>query len=512
MGGVRCLPGLAVLAIVLATTAYADMATITTRADDVQLAYDQHRVSLRGNAELIAESVEDPSLRVVIRAELIEGDFATGHFEALGNVELITTEASLRGDSLVFDARTSEYQLTRTSLMLTHERAYGYAYGREVNHREGRIHIEHGLITTCDHLPPHYAIEARRLHYDLDSGEVVAQDGAVRIYGLRIPLFTSVHFNVSDEPSIADPIPQVRYQNRDGAALRWGLPYESPDGLVSCRGEVLLTMRRGVRGNVDIYGPAGGMTGHIRASYKEDVRADVDEWATIDRRPEFVLEQAWDTDRFGGTRLHAELSAGSFKEYARFDEDGLETRPTVRDRRAMVSLRLASDEAARRRGVGNWWWVGGREQVYDEGGDYSALEAGLGYGTELTDWLTGSLTYSYRYARGESPFEFDDVDIEQELAGRARFKLDRNWGLGLTGRYDLKANQMRDYQLELDRAVHCLTWQLKYRDLSESISLGVAINGVFGDAPANQPRCMADGPPDYWQWRDARGHQQKATE
>jgi hypothetical protein len=495
-----------VLALLLAASALAEMATITTRADDVQLSYGKQRVSLQGNAELIAESAEDPSLRVIIRAELIEGDLATGRFEAVGDVELITTEASLRGASLLYDARTSKYRLTRGAVMVAGERTCGYAYGREMNHEEGIIHIEHGVITTCDHVPPHYAIEARRLHYDLDRSEVTAQDGAVRIYGLRIPLLTSVHYNFGDEPNRLNPIPQVRYGRRDGALLWWGLPYENPDSQVSCRGRVMLTMRRGIRAAVDISGPAGGMTGHIRASYKEDVQADLDEWALIDRRPEFVLERAWGTDLFGGTTLHTELSAGNFKEYE------VDARPTVRDRRAMIGLRLTSDEAARRSGVGNWWWVGGRGQLYDEGGDYSVLEAGVGYGTELTDWLTGSLTYSYHYTHGESPFEFDDVDIEQELAGRARIKLDRNWGLGLTGRYDVEARELRDYEVELARRVHCLTWQLKYRDLSESISLGVAINGVFGDAPAQAQRCVADGPPDYWQWRDARGNQQQATE
>ncbi len=482
------------------------MATITTRADDVQLSYDKQRISLRGNAELVAESLEDPSLRATIRAELIEGNLATGSFEALGNVELITPQVSLIGDSLVFDARTSEYRLTHTSLMVTGGNGRGFAYGREVNHAQGRIHIEHGLITTCDHVPPHYAFEARRLHYDLEKNEVVAQDGAVRIYGLRIPLLTSVHYSFGDDPNRVDPVPQVRYQSRDGGALRWGLPYESPDSPVSCRGEVLLTMRRGIRANADIYGPAGGMTGHIRLSYKEDVQADVDEWALIDRRPELMLERAWDTDLFGGTTLHTEMSAGNFKEYEVGD------RPAVRDRRAMLGVRLTSDEAARRRGLGNWWWVGGRGQIYDEGGDYSVLEAGVGYGTELTDWLTGSGTYSYHYTNGESPFEFDDVDIEQELAGRVGIALDRNWGLGLTGRYDVEARQMRDYEVELARKVHCLTWQLRYRDLSESFSVGVTINGLFGDTPAGKQRGVADGPPDYWQWRDARGQQQQATE
>ncbi len=424
VGGVRCLPALAVLALALAAPVCAEMATITTRGDNVQLSYDQKRVSLQGNAELITESLEDPSLRATIRADLIEGDLATGRFEALGNVEMITAEASLRGASLVFNARTSEYQLTRTSLMASHERVCGYAYGREVNYSEGRLHIEHGFITTCDHVPPHYAIEARRLHYDLDKGEVVAQDGAVRIYGLRIPLFTSVHFNFGDEPDQVDPIPQVRYQSRDGGALRWGLPYQNPGSPVKARGEALLTMRRGIRASLDIYGPVGGMTGHVRASHKEDVQADVDEWALIDRRPEFVLERAWDTDLFGGASLHTELSAGNFMEYAAGG------RPTVHDRRAMIGMRLSSDEAARRRGVGNWWWIGGREQVYDEGEDYSVLEAGVGYGTELTDWLTGSATYSYHATRGESPFEFDDVDIAQELAACATTKW--KWPAGST--------------------------------------------------------------------------------
>ncbi len=82
------------------------MVTFTTRGDDVQFSWDGHSVSLRGHAELLGQSQQDPSRQIRITAELIEGNLQTGRFEAVGDVLLVTVDASLRGDSLFFDANT----------------------------------------------------------------------------------------------------------------------------------------------------------------------------------------------------------------------------------------------------------------------------------------------------------------------------------------------------------------------------------------------------------------------
>ncbi len=385
--------------------------------------------------------------------------------------------------------------------------ACGFAYGREMSNDGHLIRVTGARATTCERASPHYALEARRLVYDTQSGDVQVRGGALRMYGVRIPLLPTFTTSLTDETKMRpDAVPEPRWGGRDGFALKWGLPFQFPGEHISAKGSVLLTSRRGIRGQIDVQGPIGPMTGHVRASHKEDVKSDVDQWSLIDRRLEFVLDQAWDTDLFGGTQLAAELSAGDFKQYA------VAGQPEVSDQRALASLRLSQNDDQWRRGMGSWWWTEARTQLYDAADEYTVIELGAGAGTRLTDWLSGSLTYIHRDASGATPFEFDDEDIESEISGRARIDFDDNWSMRWTGRYDVEIDDMRDYEIELARRVHCLTWKLAYRDVSESISLGVAINGLFGDEPAAQERCVEDGPPRYWRAQDRHTEQDQATE
>ena len=484
-----------VLWLVVCCSAWAETFTITTRADDVEMSYDKRHITLRGNAELTGQSLAEPSRHAEIRAELIEGDLTTGRFEALGDVHLATPEGMLRGESLVFNSQTSEFRLTRAGAVVglsddPRRPLCGYAYGREVTGGAHVIYINNGVFTTCNLAHPHYALEADRLVYDTESHQMAVEGGAVRLYGLRIPLLPKLKHSFGGESRGSPLLPQPTWTGLDGPSLLWPIDYSGAAAGVQARGGLLLTSRRGLRGWVDVGAPVANFAGHVRVSHKEDVRSDVSSWSLIDRMPEVELERQWGVDLFGGAQLSARLSAGDYRQYARGDA------PEVRDRRALGAVRLGGGEAERRQGVGQWWWAEARTQRYDDADEYTVLEAGVGAGGELTDWLSGWVTYIHRDPRGQTPFEFDDVDIRRELAPHADVQLGENWALALDGRYDLDQERLRDWKVGLARDAHCLTWTLGYQRVSRSVGIGVEINGLTGRNSA--PACPEDGPPDYW--------------
>lgn len=475
----------------------------TSTAEDVEVGWDARTVSLRGNAELYGVSEQDPERWVRITADLIEGNLATGRFEALGGVLMFTERATMGGEALVFNANTSEFQLRRGGLAVAlddkaAEPVYGFAYGRELysqrvgERRDQVVHLVGARFTTCERVDPHFALEAGEMVLDTSTRRLQVRDAAVRLYGVRVPLLPYFWTYVGGGPGGSELIPQASYTSRDGLALSWGLPIAIPQRQITTSGALRLTTRRGVRAELDMQGPLGGMTGHLRASVKEEVLSDFEERSLVDRLPELALGNAWQTDLFGGTQLDAQLAVGWYK------QRGAEGEPDVSDGRALASVRFGHNYEGQRQGTGQWWWVAATEQLYFGGGDYTILEAGVGAGGRLTDRLGGWLSYRYRYHRGASPFEFDDVDVPQLLSAGMRWDLDENWTLGASGYYDLDEGAVRDYRLELGRRVHCLTWKLWYRSLTGGVGLGIGLNGITPGDRSGQQWQLSDGPPDVW--------------
>jgi len=230
------------------------------------------------------------------------------------------------------------------------------------------------------------------------------------------------------------------------------------------------------------------------------VSNDLDEWVCVDRLPEVSLEREWETDMLGGTRLCGGLILG------RYREDRRDGGTDIKDDRAMAELRMTRNYHRWAAGEGTWWWVGARQMWYDGGDDYTDLDFGVGAGTELLEGMPTSLTLRHHELSGRTPFEFDDVDIRTELIARTQAPLGDGWGLGLSGRWDLRADDLRDYEVQLRKRAHCLTWVAGYRDVGNRISVGVEVNGLWGNATPYSQRSIEEGPPyGGGEMRDARG-------
>ncbi len=483
------------LAVTVSWTAWGEVVTLTVDGEKVELSYDQRYVTLQGKVVIIAQSEEDPARKIRIEADFVEGDLESGRFEALGNVLVVTPEASLRGESVHYEAATSEFKLKRAAVMVGlrevgGEKVYGYAYGQEIGQTNEILYILRGRFTTCDRPNPHYAVECKRVTYHPASGKVTVKGGALRLYGVRIPLFPRVSFKHGgrkrEGPSLT---PMVGYSGRDGVHLRWAFPLTSAESSTDAALHLRLTAKRGLRGHVESATPWGEFALQGMASHKEDVTNDLDELVTVSRLPELSLSREWEAARAGDSRLSGRLTLGRYREFGTAGE------PNIKDDRAMAELGLTRNEDRWAEGTGNWWWVKARQAWYDGGDNYTDVEMAVGAGRRLGRDLTGALTLRHHAIGGQTPFEFDDVDIQTELMGRTDLGLGNGWGLGLLGRFDLRDDVLRDYEAELRKRVHCLTWVARYRDVGNRLGLGVEINGLWGNAQPYAQRAIEQGPP-----------------
>lgn len=474
----------------------AEQVTATLDADQVDFSYDRKLVTLSGNARVHSQVVDDPSRFVKLRADTIEGDLSRGRFELLGDVSIITPQGALTGESAFYDTQRAEYSLRRAALMapltdLPDATVHGYAYAREITGENEIVYLIDARFTTCDRVEPHYCFAVDRLRWDTRTQQIVVEGGGIELYGLRIPLLPTLrHSFAADDEAALDTMPIPGYTGREGLRLGWQFLLGEPTDALSGHAGLALRQRKGLQtwawGSADI----GPLAARFGAGLRENNDGDIDNVISLDRLPEIGITGAWDLADVRS--LSAGLTLGHYRQRA---ED---TIPRVEEDRALIEATVRGGIGAPNLPGSSWWWLRGSHALYGDGAHYSTIGGGLGAAATLTPWLSGSAELRHHLTDGASPFAWDDIDIETELDARGEFTLDRRWRLRLGGRYDLDRDEMRHWNVELRRREHCLTWKLGYSDRGEFFSMGVEIDGLFGNhQPPPQGR-LEDGPPDFW--------------
>ncbi len=490
---------LLVVALTLAGTAHCPAERVVTNfdADQVDFSFDRKQVALRGNAHLFSQAAADASRFVRIDADVIEGDIPRGRFEMLGNVRIETPQGAMRGESAMYSTRSAEFSLRRGGIMIpiTGEDepvVCGFAYAQEVAREGDVVYITKGRFTTCSDPNPHYELQADRFRWKPETNQVVAYGGSIRLYGLQIPVFPKIPYTFGAQArSGPDLLPFPTYSSRDGLRAGWsfnvGNPLDDPNTQVQVRWRQLRPLQVS---SWTTFRTGSDTRTHLRLGLREDVKQDIDRIVAVDTFPELGIEGRWDLG--GDYLLEADLSGGHYRQRA---EEGL---ADVREDRARIRARLTGNPDGLYEPGQAWWWIDASEQLYGNGGHYSALGVGLGGAAELTDWLGLNAEVRQWATAGATPFVWDDVDVKTEIESNVQVKVGDLWRVRFGARHDLEDGQLRSWDAELRRRAHCLTWKLNYSDISDDLVIGAEISGLFGnDEPADNA-CPADGPPDYW--------------
>jgi hypothetical protein len=178
------------------------------------------------------------------------------------------------------------------------------------------------------------------------------------------------------------------------------------------------------------------------------------------------------------------VSAGRYRE--RQEDDPA---PALTDNRIAAWLEYSRYRDQKRKLDGMWWGAGALHNYYDDGDHFTDISVEAGCGGRIADGMKGSLTLTHHFLDGQSPFEFDDVDIKTEAYGSMRWDCTDSWAFSGDARYDLDESSLRDYALWISRRYQYLTWSLGYDFSAKNVRLRLDVNGLTGDTrpPETQP-------------------------
>ncbi len=457
---------------------------VTIKGDNVQYGFvDPPWGEIQGNAHIFLEVEGQPDKRAIIHAD--RAAFKSGQIEAQNGVTLGLPDGLLTGEYLRLDPKTGEFCLQQVRGVVNFNAGasavHGYAFGEEVVRDNEIIYVVQGKITTCNREHPHYALQAKRIEYYPDQQRFKIKGGSLSLYGVKIPLIPSFSFDVAEEErETPDILPVPGYSSHDNLYLPYLFKFSLPDSPWRSELRLRVTQKRGIRLlSTNEYAKGRWQAGGY-LSQTEDVYNDLGNYMTLDRRPELTFTRfATSPDQDDGWR--ASVNLANIVEDMKGDEHTADPRPTIREQRAAVTLAYDRHNQQRHSRQGQWYGLSARQALYSTGDSYRDLALTLGAGGKVSGALTGSLSLTRHITSGHTPFLSDVVDIKTELQPALAAQLSPRWAMSATGKYDVDEGKLRDYELELQRRAHCLTWGLYYRFTGERIGVRVDINGLTGN-------------------------------
>jgi len=355
------------------------------------------------------------------------------------------------------------------------------------------VYVLQGKITTSDRRTPEYSLTARRIEYYPAANRFKIKGAAVRLYGVRIPLVATFSLMIGPEGREVPPLlPIPRYSSRDKLFLPYRFNFSGPQADLQSNLTINLTQARGIRANSQNTYTGTDWRAQGLATQTEDYYTELGDHLLLDRRPQLQYTKfsaAPDQQRgWAGSVTLANLI-----EDLKEDDDDPTPRPTVREQSLQLGLRYDWSSSPVDTGDREWYSLAGRQSFYSTGDDYRDLALTAGASRQISKDLKGSLSLTHHITGGRTPFLYDRVDIRTELRPTVGLRMSPKWSVLANGRYDAGSGRLRDYQVELRRRAHALTWALRYRFIGNSLSVGIYITGLTGDTePYEQDHPLND--------------------
>lgn len=419
---------------------------------------------------------------IAVTADSVGGSFLTGAFEAEGEVVFTQGERIIRGQGLVYNYRSGigSFSDARASIE-------GFLVSSQelVSSPEGYI-LRNSRFTMCDQEPPHYYLSAAELR--IQPGDSL-HARKLRMVAFGNTLFSIPNYSLSlkDGERNGLRLPPVGVSGRYGAYIEHSFDITSryaSDGRMTLR----LSTMRFLQGNLTLSSVAGTPL-RLRAAYLEPHYAGRTDDVLVSRLPELT----WEFHRTGdpgfppharaplalsGEFLNPLLPMGSRRGIGVIAQAGLgyfmekpsrqeSTRADLRVLAWMSPVHLSQRTTVMPAAAA-------RYSRYWTGDDYVSIGAQLAVARELGTNSYLSLTYLTHAVGGSTPFDFDPVEIEEEIAGKIRFPIG-GIVLDLGLRYDLREESVFDSQVSITKRLHCLEPKLTWRHRSREISLSLTL-------------------------------------
>lgn len=356
--------------------------------DADEVIYDQatQTVVAAGNVRLSYRGVRLSADRVTV-------DLRTERMVASGHVVLVDPQGrELRGETLTYDARLDQAELTKTEAIVNRV----FVRSERLERTPQRILAEQAMLTTCDPARPAYRVTAESVEI-IPGDRIVARRASLWIGSVRLFTLPVYVISLASAEETARSFPRVGYNNVDGFYAEY--PYRYHLGPVL--GELIA--KYGTRSGII----ARNITRHRAGPF--DLSLTVGRNQDSEFRIFDQAETAMAVQSQVGAAPHVvfgSLSAGWFRQ-ALTDVSASRLQYLL-GARTMLPIPLAP--ALSLQAAASW-----QSAFYGTGDRQHVVRIDADLTRQLTVNSTLTLGYKLVEVIGATPFLFDSVELEDQL-------------------------------------------------------------------------------------------------
>ncbi len=457
--------------------------TISLGADDFEYSEDGQTAVLAGNVRLRASDLPRGLPDVEMESQRLTVSLTPGDVVGEGLTVVRSPGVEISGEDLRLNLRTQEFHVERArSAMVVPVQGREltvFAESAGIDAKDGQAQLSRARITTCEREHPHYALLVRKAIVVPERDRLTVYGGTIELYGVRVPLVPKLNTSLGgDDDDRGFDLAFPGHSSADGWFYPLQRRFTDPKAPLQVRANIRLAERSVVSGRLLAENTAGNLRTWVTAVRRDPREDDITESLLYDALPEVGASL---THTQGDVALSARLAGGYYREEDR------RTGRRAADGAATLTLGWDWRRPLGERGTDLRAGIGTRASLYADGGSYRTLDLYAGGAHGLWHDALGELEFRHHFIAGDTPFEWDDIDLQTELYGKVSTPLVGPWGLSLAGRYDLDRSLLRDYDVGLHFSHHCLTWSLQYNYAHERLGVGVNLTDfMFGGRPRPQ--------------------------
>jgi lipopolysaccharide export system protein LptA len=452
-------------------------AQIRILADTEEFYFDTQQFRAEGDAQITYGDV-------FLSADVVTGNPWTGAIEATGNVTFKQGERILRGETFIYNFKTDLGHAENASASVDNI----HFHGEKLDARPEGFTLTRSRFTSCDAEKPHYYLSARELIIEPEV-QLIARGVSIHAFGKTIMSVPRYRINLREGAKATTiKLPSVGVSSKHGPYAGYEFDL-SPNPRTQGELDVRLSTRQAFQGGVKVH-RIDGRPIMANVTYREPTYTGRLSDLMVSRLPEVAMgfsmgnaatigkledslhmsRRILNPNRMSATRSGINITGLAGAGY--FSEEPTQVKSHRLDARALAWLDPLRIDDKTMVSPG----VFARISQYGTRDTYTSLGFQLSAARRLGGDSYIAATYVTHAMNGRTPFEFDAVELPQELAGRVRFPVG-NLNFELTGRYDLQNQRMFEREVSVSRVFHCIEPSIKWRDRFSEFSVNVGLVG-----------------------------------
>jgi hypothetical protein len=465
---------------------------------------------------------------VRLTAEQLSADPDSGDVTAEGDVVFTDPDRTVRGRTLSYNAYTRRVRASDVETVVQGV----IVRARTVDVVSTRYAVGRATVTTCELPHPHYRLTARSVVL-IPNDRIVARRVGIWLFGTRLFVVPrlAARIGTGRGEGGGTPFPRLGRNRRDGFFVANVFPLLARPRL-SLDLDARLSLRRGFTGGLEAAAPMGERLQLISAlKIREESSNQRTRFMEVDRLPEVGL--LWVSPGPGGA---ARRPVERRREASPPQPEGQPSEPESTEaveEPAFRPLRQVGSDVAHQTGLlrpptrGRWYLraqstlgyfqqhqheavpeqsgprldlratgarsglhllgvalpviqLFARQSFYDGGDTYAVMGIAAGQDWRLGRHWSSRLRAFLHTTRGHTPFEFDRVEVRNELQPGLTYTVGGTT-LSWAGRLDMDRRELFDQEIAVARVFHCLEPRISYRTRRRQIGIDVRIVGLDFD-------------------------------